>query len=152
MGRLGLLKGGILYRFDFPLLPQRVFLRTTQQVSLHSHMATDEHADKKRKADTLTGEASETSEVEVRKMVQTLSVDQLSNLVVTLCAKNADACAMLHEAWSRDLNNRKLYIRNLNVRLVCIYVFCLCVSRCACFCCCRHFCRVWVCHSAQSDH
>jgi hypothetical protein len=93
-------------------------------------MATDEHADKKRKADTLTGEAVETSEVEVRKMVQTLSFDQLSNLVVAVCVKNTDACAMLHEAWSRDLNNRKLYIRNLNVR-ACVRA-CVCVCVCVC--------------------
>lgn len=74
----------------------------------------DEHAEKKRKVDSLGGDSAFTSESEVKKIVQTMAYDQLSNLMVQICTRNADAFQLLHEAWSRDVNNRKLYIRNLN--------------------------------------
>lgn len=75
-----------------------------------------EHQDKKRKADALEAQPPH-SEFEVRKIVQTMSYDALQALMIQICSRNSEAWVALHDHWSRDLNNRKLYIRNLNVHI-----------------------------------
>jgi hypothetical protein len=90
-------------------------IRPMDNVSSSDVVDDSEHAKKRKLDSTDVIETVSMSEDDIRKMVKSFNYDQLVQLMTSICVKNADAARCLHDDWSNDVNNRKLYIRNLNV-------------------------------------
>eukprot|EP00455_Lapot_gusevi_P019364 TRINITY_DN2074_c0_g1_i1.p1 TRINITY_DN2074_c0_g1~~TRINITY_DN2074_c0_g1_i1.p1 ORF type:complete len:293 (-),score=132.91 TRINITY_DN2074_c0_g1_i1:262-1140(-) len=69
---------------------------------------------KKRRLNEGEDDKSSASPDEIRRMLRCMTYDALTGLLVKLGSESEIAHELIRDAWNADLNNRKLYVRNLN--------------------------------------